>query len=184
MWLPRLASVRTDCEFAGRCYFPPSRPSRLGRRIACRPKGHRCVPARSTHVAFTVTEVVVALVILSCCAMCLAKLVLWSHRSQRTAEVRYAATQVAANVLQQAMTVPWEELNEKWAREVKIPGELRQIVPDLSINVSVQALSELDYAKRIVVRVEYSGPSGLPMMPIELTTIRSARSAPLEPKTP
>src|SRR5262245_44568429 len=140
----------------------------------------RRVPDRVTNQGlvrgFTLVEMMASLVILGMVLVVVAQLGTWSLRERRQAAARQAALELAANVLEEARAQPWNALTAKWARDQRLPSELKSLLPDGRLTITVKADKDAPLTKRLTAEVRWSTGDGLPDQVVELVSLVSERS--------
>jgi len=126
--------------------------------------------------ALFLVETVLALAILVACLACLSKMTLWTRQSHEEARARHAALQTAANVLEQASAIPWEQLGPEWARSVQLPNWAEEVLADGRVTVEVKPLEGQLAAKLVRVTVSYDSRAVGGRRSVELVAVRSAKS--------
>jgi len=91
--------------------------------------------------------------------------------------------QVAANTLERAMAVPWDQLGPDWAKSVRMPEWAKQLMDDGRVAVEVEPLKGCSGAKLIRVEVSYGSGSIRARRSVELVAVRSAREASVPSRT-
>lgn len=117
---------------------------------------------------FTVAETVAALTILVAAIGLAAQLVAIEARSRRGESLRAIATLEADAALERITSLPFAEIAEGSAGEIKLSGSGRGQLPGGEIAVAVAP--EGVEAKRIEVIVSWQGASGRPVAPVRLVT--------------
>ena len=90
---------------------------------------------------------------------------------------RLAATELAANILEEARALPIGQLDKSWADGHKVPSEMANLLPEGKIEVAVEPVSDLPSARRVSVEVRWRFEEHLPLQSVRLTTLLSARES-------
>lgn len=133
---------------------------------------------RSTlfHRGFTMTETLVSLGVLAALMLAVAQLgyLVLSERLRLAA--RQEALETAANTLEAAQALPWDELTPAWARQQRLPESLASRLHDGRLTVQVAPEPGRPHARRTTVTVQWRLDDGKPVQPVQLVAVRSARS--------
>jgi prepilin-type N-terminal cleavage/methylation domain-containing protein len=127
---------------------------------------------------FTLLETMVALGILGVVLLVLAQLAYLLLCERQRDAARQEAVEEAANVLEAARACSWEDLTPAWAARQRLPGPLAGRLRDGRLEVRVEPEASRPQTRRVTVEVRWSLEDGKPARPVQLVTLRSARSAP------
>ncbi len=114
---------------------------------------------------FTVTELLVACVVLVALLAVCFEIVGASLSARRAASRRLIARQEAANLMERLAARPWDELTPELAAGLGLSPEGRAALPGAELAASVAAVEGEEAAKRISVEVRWkdtSSPSPRP----------------------
>jgi len=126
---------------------------------------------------FTIAEIMATLGILGVALALVAEVGLLALRERARAADRQSAQELAANVLESARALPWEELTPDWAAGRRLPAVYAE--RGWGLEVRVGAADKLrPLARRVTVTVRWRSVGGPPPRPVELVGLFAARSAP------
>ena len=129
------------------------------------------------RTGFTLLELTVTAAIIGVLVVIVAQCIALSLRERARMATRLAATELAANVLEEARAQPLAKLDKTWAEGRKIPSELAGLLHEGKIDVAVETVSELPSARRVSVEVRWRFEEHLPLQSVRLTTLLSGREA-------
>jgi type II secretory pathway pseudopilin PulG len=121
------------------------------------------------RAGFTILEVTVALAILIILGAIVAQAMVWSLRERARLASHQAATELAANVLEEARAQPWDKLDDKWAEGRTVPSEMAALLPAGKIVVKLESAAT---SRRVTVEVRWQHEQE---QSVSLTTLLSAR---------
>jgi len=93
-------------------------------------------------------------------------------------DARQEAIEAAANVLEAARVVPWDELTPAWAGRQRLPAPRAGRLLDPELQVRVEPEPSRPQTKRLTVVVRWSPDPGKPAQQVQLVSLRAARSTP------
>jgi hypothetical protein len=125
-------------------------------------------------------ECCVALVLLAAAMMLTMQLGLWSYRSRARLAARFTALEVAANVLEEARALPWDEITGAWAESRRIPADLDSQLSDGTIDVRVEPVEGQPITKRVSVELRWMPEHDPESHSVRLIGLYSRRSMPLQ----
>lgn len=157
-----VSSLRTLGSFS-----EPDAPAGVGRNpsLARRAQGRG---------GFTILEATVTLAIVAVLAVIVAQAMVWSLRERARLASHQAATELAANVLEEARAQPGDKLGPAWADSRTIPSEMAALLPEGKILVKLEPGPKL---RRVTVEVRWQGEPQASTHSVSLTTLLSAREA-------
>ena len=88
---------------------------------------------------------------------------------QRAAERRTLAMATAQAVVEQLANMRWAELTPQAAERIAVPPEAEAFLPGAQLEAAVIDEREPTAAKRILVKLSWSGPGRQPAGPVRLT---------------
>ncbi|MBX7105001.1 MAG: prepilin-type N-terminal cleavage/methylation domain-containing protein [Gemmataceae bacterium] len=118
---------------------------------------------------FTILECSIALMVLLLAASIVAEMAGWSVRERMRSEVRLAATEWAAGVLEDARQQ--HPPTTEWARRQKLPADIAERYGTPSAIVTVAPEEGSDGFLRVAVKVTWQLADGKPEAPLELMTL-------------
>jgi prepilin-type N-terminal cleavage/methylation domain-containing protein len=124
---------------------------------------------------FTVTEIMVALGLLGVALVLVAQVGVWALRERARMTDREAAQEMAANVLESARAVGWEELTPEWAQAQRLPEAYAERGWALEVHVAPEESRPL--LKRVTVDVLWKAGTGPSQRPVELVGLFAARDS-------
>jgi prepilin-type N-terminal cleavage/methylation domain-containing protein len=126
---------------------------------------------------FTLAETVAALAILAILVGIVAQVVVWSLRERGKRVAHHAAVEIAANVLEEARALPYDELNQAWADGQAIPSEVEGLLTAGKVVVNVEADKLAPGTKRVSVTVQWQTEPDGPRQEVQLATVLSRHEA-------
>ncbi len=136
-----------------------------------RPRKHAAVVV-CRRAAFTVTECLVALVLLGAAAALMAQLVAAVGVQRRVADQHALALQETANLLERLFALPYAELTTQRAAEFQLSEAAQQRLPDARLQIDVNSTAGPPAAKEIRISLRWLDRSGRHGAPAELTAWR------------
>ncbi len=128
--------------------------------------------------AFTIVETILALALIAIGAGIVSEVAAWSILERSRMEIRLAAIEWTANVLESARAQPWEKLTAEWANAQQPPAELtRQMNTPIS-TVKVEIDSNRPRVKRVIVEIRWKLSDGTPAQPVVMQSAFAARRVP------
>jgi len=122
-------------------------------------------------------ELTVTAVIIGVVAVIVAQCVALSLRERARAAAHHAATEIAANMLEDARSLPFAKLDKSWADRQLIPTEMAEWLPEGKVAVVVEPHKSLPHARHVHVEVTWRFEQHLPLQSVRLTTLLSDRQA-------
>jgi prepilin-type N-terminal cleavage/methylation domain-containing protein len=136
---------------------------------------HRAVGSqRLARRGFTITEVVVAMVLLTVAIALVAQTVAAVGRQSLVVQRKATAIQEAANLLEQTLAVPWDELTEENVAKRQPSDPFRQRFPAALVQVTVTPTEDPGRGKRVRVEIRWPDRNGRRIEPVRLTAWRFA----------
>ena len=114
----------------------------------------------------TMSLAIVALVIAG-----VAQLLVLAAQQRRFAAQRELAVNEAANLMEQCMTLPWNQLEQVQVDETELSENSRKHLPDAALEISIQQADE-GGAKQIAIQIDWRNPAGQRVRPIRLVAWR------------
>lgn len=127
--------------------------------------------------AFTLVELTVATAIFAILVVIVAQCISVSLRERARMSAHQAASELAANVLEDARAQPFEKLNKTWADAQTIPSEMAALLPEGKIAVTAGPEKATPRTRRVTVDVHWQFEQHLPMQSVRLTTLLGGRAA-------
>jgi Tfp pilus assembly protein PilV len=127
---------------------------------------------------FTILETCIALALLILAGTLVAELAVFSLRERARADIRLAAIEWAANVLEAAQALPAAELTPAWAAERQLPADLRDRLGGGTATVEVGSEKGIVGVKRVTVTVRWTASADRVEAPVVLTALFRAEGAP------
>ncbi len=122
----------------------------------------------NTRPGFTLVEALVSCLMLAALTTLCLQLVGVSAAQRRTASLREIALQEAANAMERAAAVRWDELTPEAMKSTSLSPEAGNALPGGILAVDVQHLAEIPEAKRITVDVRWEPSRGKPVEHVRL----------------
>ncbi|MBI3406988.1 MAG: prepilin-type N-terminal cleavage/methylation domain-containing protein [Planctomycetes bacterium] len=133
---------------------------------------------------FTMLELLAGLALLAVAMVLVIQIAQWSMLERGRALVRQAALETAANILESARAMSWEDITEEWAAQPRRAAPDSSLPPEAKLLVHVDAFKNAPATKRVVVQVAFPTQPGPPYSVVELTGLFSARTATAKEATP
>jgi len=138
-------------------------------------------------VESALSAVIIATVIIS-----VAQLLALSARQQRQTQQRQFALETAANLLDQAYALPWDELDTAHVSALQLPNEVERQLPGVTLQASVVEVpgsattepSDRQTARRLEIRVSWFPVVQGPSETVQLRAWRFARTPSASPALP
>jgi prepilin-type N-terminal cleavage/methylation domain-containing protein len=149
-----------------------------------RDRGPRLGPARlrggAPQRAFTITESLVALVLLAAAAALMAQMLGSVAHQRRAADQQSLALQEAANLMEQLFAMPYAELTPERAADLTLSELARHQLPGARLEIAVTPSADEPAAKEVRVALRWLDRSGQYGVPLQLTAWRhqTERSGP------
>ncbi len=134
--------------------------------------------AASGRPGFTLVETVVAIGILGAVLLLVAQLAYLVLCERQRAGARQEALEAAANALEEARACPWDELTPAWAARQGLSEAAARRLRGGRLEVRVEPEPSLPHTRRVTVEVRWLLYDDRPARPVQLVTLRGARSAP------
>jgi hypothetical protein len=117
-------------------------------------------------------EVCVALLILAAAMVAIAQLLVLAAQQRRAVDRQRVATREVANLMEQAMALPWEQLSEEGLRDLQLSEVSQLRLPEARANLQVMVEEGPPLGKRVTVQVDWRNRAGLRPQPVELSAWR------------
>ena len=132
------------------------------------------------HRGFTITESLVALVLLAAAAALMAQMLGGVAQQRRAADQQSLALQETANLMEQLFTMPYAELTPERAAELALSEQARHQLPGARLEIAVTPGADEPGAKEVRVALRWLDRSGQYGVPLQLTAWRhqTERSGP------
>ncbi len=119
---------------------------------------------------YLLIEVFVALTILAALFALVIQMVSTTARERRATERRAIALEHAANLLERASVISFEELSEQSLRDVAGSANAGQLLPESNIRWMVEEEGSEVPAKRVAIEMTWRAPHGRSELPVRLVT--------------
>ncbi|HPM84737.1 MAG TPA: hypothetical protein PLF81_28725, partial [Candidatus Anammoximicrobium sp.] len=126
------------------------------------------------RAAFSVTECLVALVLLGAAVALMAQLLGTAGVQRRVADQHALALQETANLMERLFALPYSELTPERAAELRLSESVRQRLPEPQLEITIKPVAGEMAAKEIRVSLRWLDRSGGHGAPAELTAWRHA----------
>jgi hypothetical protein len=136
-----------------------------------------------TRRAFSLLDCIAALGLLAVAMTLVAQVGLWSLGERSKGLARQQALEEAANLLESARALPWEELTPQWAQKQRLPDGLADRLGHGRLTVKVEPVPSRPHTRRVSVTIAW-GAEGLPGKQVHLTSLFSARTAAVSGRKP
>jgi len=136
----------------------------------------------SRHRGFTIMELVIAFGLLASFIALVSQTAYWSMKERGNVSSRQAALETAANFLERAGSLPFDELTADWAAKQKLDDTVLSAEAVLAIHVETEKAAPR--TKRVSVRIGYPTEPGVPLTTVELVGLFSDRMAPAKGDQP
>ena len=130
--------------------------------------------------AFTITESLVALVLLGAAAALMAQTLGGVAQQRRAADQQSLALQETANLMEQLFAMPYAELTPERATDLSLSELARDRLPGARLDIAITPTSDKPAAKEVRVALRWLDRSGQYGVPLQLTAWRhpTERSGP------
>ena len=122
-------------------------------------------------------EACVSLVVLAGAAVLVAQFATWTLTERAQVDARLATSEAAANVLERAGALPWNELTPEWASAQRLPEHLAARWPNCRLTVRVEPEVKWPLVKRVAVEIRWTDAAPAKGKPFTLTAVFAARHA-------
>lgn len=129
------------------------------------------------RAGFTLVELTVSAAIVAILVVIVAQCMALSLRERARTASRLAATELAANILEEARAQPFANLDQTWAEGRKIPSEMAALLPEGKIDVAIEKVTDIANLRRVSVEVRWRFEEHLPMQSVRLTTLLAVRES-------
>ena len=113
-------------------------------------------------------EVTMAVTLLAFAFIAVAQLLAVAAKQRRETDWRVMATREAANVLEQIMARPWEEITTEKLAEIELSAEAAARLPEAQLSVAVDESDGTPAEKKVRVEIDWKDLGGLRVEPIRL----------------
>lgn len=117
----------------------------------------------------TLTELIVAMVVLAAAWTILAQSIALSAAQRRTAQRHAIAREEAANLLERAMALPWTETTAERLAEWKLAAAAADSLPGARLKIDVRTDAAAPREKQVRVAIDWLDSSGQPGRPVQLS---------------
>ena len=124
-------------------------------------KIHVSRPSRS---AFTLIELTAAMALTTFALGMVAVIAAWALQDRAQHQARHRALEAAANLLETARAMPFDQVTDAWAKSQSLPED--DWLPEGKIEVSVDL--ERPNLKRVTVIVRWLAPANRPRLDVRL----------------
>jgi prepilin-type N-terminal cleavage/methylation domain-containing protein len=132
---------------------------------------------QAARPGYTLMESLAALGILATAAVIAAQVGTWSLIERGRTQCRLAATDAAANLLEAARAVPWNDLTPEWATGQRLPAFVADRLHDATLAVVVAPERDQPKLKRVTVDIRWDHRPTAPPEAVKLTALFADRSA-------
>jgi prepilin-type N-terminal cleavage/methylation domain-containing protein len=133
---------------------------------------------------FTILESMVALGILAVAMLLVAQVGYFALCERQGSAARQEALETAANILEAARGLAWEELTPAWAGRQKLPEHVAGRLRNGKLEVRVEPEASQPRMRRVTVEIRWSPEDDKPVRTVRLVALRSARAAPAAGESP
>jgi prepilin-type N-terminal cleavage/methylation domain-containing protein len=132
------------------------------------------------HRGFTITESLVALVLLAAAAALMAQTLAGVAQQRRAADQQSLALQETANLMEQLFAMPYAELTPERTADLALSELARYQLPGARLDIAVTPSADEPAAKEVRVALRWLDRSGQYGVPLQLTAWRyqTERSGP------
>ena len=102
---------------------------------------------------FTITEMMVALVLFAVAAVAIGQLTLVARLSYRQLWELQTAGEAIANIAEEVNVLPWEELTDQRLARLKLPDEVLQQLPEAELHAAVKDVEGQPAGKQITLEL-------------------------------
>lgn len=140
-------------------------PKNRKRRI----KGCRRASCVASRAGFSLTELIVAAVLLGTVFAVALPSLRWVGVEQRHVEHRQLAMAEVENLMDRIASQPWNAIGEQFAKRLKISDEAQKRLPDAMLDVVITPAADAN-SKRISVALAWRERKSVSSAPVRLTT--------------
>ena len=129
-------------------------------------------PHRSPRIGMTITEILIALVVLSAALAGVAHLVTTASAQRRISEQRRLALAEVANRAERLALLPWDELTAESLQSQALSPELLAALPQAKFTAEVTDEAAPPALRRIRLQVSWTDSVGNAVEPVKLVVWR------------
>lgn len=119
-----------------------------------------------TRIGFTILETMIAFGVLALALVMTAQLGTWSMLERSRTQMRLEGTEAAANVLEAARSLDWQQLGPQWAQEQKLADYASARLADAQLVVHVQ--NQSSRVKRVEVEIQWPQSGAPALRPVRM----------------
>ncbi len=129
---------------------------------------------RCARRGFSVTEMIIAIMLTIAAMAGVAQLMARAARQYRVLDERTVAARAVANAMETLMTRPWTDIAAADAKSLPVPKAVSDALHDVKLEVHISRSDEEPDAgaRKIQVGIQWTAPSGRPAAPVKLTAWR------------
>ena len=122
----------------------------------------------------TLSELVIASAIAVTAMIGIAQLMYQVTRQYRVTVCRNLVSQEAANIMEDLMSRPWNEITAEEPPAIELSPACLQAVPDAQLELAIAAEEEQEDSRRITIQIHWQTHSTTPTAPTQLVAWRYA----------
>ena len=131
-------------------------------------------PLRQIRTGYTLVEMMVASSLAIVALSVVASLAAWTYRDRAHHQARHIALEAAANVLEEARSLPWDKLTPAWAESKSLTED--RWLPEGKLTATVADEPGEKGLKRVVANVSWMASADRPRLDVELVGYFAADS--------
>src|SRR6516225_5087510 len=124
---------------------------------------------------FTILEIMIAFGVLTLALVMTAQLGAWSMLERGRTRMMLEAAEAAANVLEAARSLDWQELGPEWAQKQKLSDYASARLADAQLAIQVE--NETPKVKRVAVKIQWPKSGSPAPKPVRMIAYFGNRNA-------
>ena len=123
------------------------------------------------RAGFTLMELTICAAIIAVLVVVVAQCIHLSLRERARVAAHQAASELAANILEEARARPIAKLDKAWADACSVPLVMAELLPGGKVAVTVEAEKTQPHTRRVTVEVSWRFEQHVPPQSTRLTTL-------------
>ena len=116
----------------------------------------------------TIVELVASMLILAAVLLAIAQTVAMRAQQRHAAERHRLAISEAANLMEQIIVRPWDEVSSDNVAAMTLSAEAQQTLPDARLRIGVDSIEQEPAAKRVQIEIDWQNSAGQRQTPLRL----------------